>query len=65
MYALYYSIYGCLEENNTGTNIYQKLCKSVSMGLNPAFEQDQVFTEIQKNQELEKEKKHFKLENLQ
>ena len=64
LYALYYSIQGCFEENNTGTNIYQKLCKSVSMGLNPAFEQDQVFTEIQKNQELEKEKKHFTLENL-
>ena len=64
IYAIYYSISGLFEESNTGANVYQKLCKSVSMGLNPVFEHDQVFSEIHQQQENKKEDNQINLEKI-
>ena len=57
IYAIYYSISGYFEDSNTGANMYQKLCKSVSMGLNPVFEQEQVFSELHQKKENEEQQK--------
>ena len=63
IYAIYYSISGYFEESNTGANVYQKLCKSVSMGLNPVFEQDQVFSELNQKQDNEEPEKDLSPDN--